>query len=308
MSLISLLIVTGGVGLLLGLLGGGGSILMVPVLVYLMGLEAKAAIATSLIVIGLTSLVAVIGHARSAHVCWKNGWVFGLSGMAGAYTGGRLAAYVPDHVLLLMFAFFMFATAFSLFFGRRREVNHLPTMSLCPTRLNLPAVIFDGFLVGTVTGLVGVGGGFVIVPALTLLGGLPIKAAIGTSLLVITMNSAAALLGYSSHIQIDWHLAANVTLAAMVGSSIGSFLSHRLAQRGLRRLFSLLVVAIASYLLHRELSWQTLDEIRQLLIAHHEFFRGLFSAIIIMLLYWLRGVIHHRHQNRLAQERDKHAT
>ena len=119
MSMLSLMGITLVVGLLLGLLGGGGSILLVPVLVYLVGLETKVAIATTLVVVGLTSLVAVLGHARASRVCWKNGWAFGLSGMLGAYAGARLAEYVPGNVLLLMFAMIMLGTAFTMLFRRR---------------------------------------------------------------------------------------------------------------------------------------------------------------------------------------------
>lgn len=285
------------VGLLLGLLGGGGSILMVPVLVYLAGMEPKTAIATSLVAVGLTSLIAVLSHAREARVCWKNGWVFGLSGMLGAYGGGRLAAYVPGQILLLMLAIVMLGTALTLLAARRdRAAETRPPGAgpLCPTRLNLPAVLFDGFLVGAITGLVGVGGGFIIVPALNLLGGLPIRAAIGTSLLVIAMNSAAALAGYGSHVHIDPAFTAIITGAAISGSLIGSVLSRRVSSTRLRRSFGLFVVGVAGYLLHRELSWQALAEIRQLVTAHREFFRGVLTAMTVMILYWLRGMVHQR--------------
>lgn len=294
MSLLALLGITLMVGLLLGLLGGGGSILMVPVLVYVAGLATKTAIATSLIVVGLTSLIAVISHARGQRVCWKNGWVFGLSGMLGAYLGGRLAAFVPGNVLLLMFALVMLGTAISLLAGRRERSAPAADGSICPTRLNLPAVLFDGFLVGSITGLVGVGGGFVIVPALNILGGLPMRAAIGTSLLIIVMNSAAALAGYSSHVHIDLPFAATITVAAMVGSLIGSLLSTRVSNRGLRRGFGLFVIGVAVYLLYRELSWQALDEVLALVREHQEFFRGALTAIVVMVLYWFRGMLHHR--------------
>lgn len=297
MSLMALIGITLAVGLLLGLLGGGGSILMVPVLVYLAGLDAKTAIATSLVVVGATSLVAMLGHARAGLVCWKNGWVFGLSGMAGAYGGGRLAAFVPGNVLLLMFAMIMLGTAFAMLIGRRDHSPRPPGTPLCPIRLNLPAVLFDGFLVGIVTGLVGVGGGFVIVPALNILGGLPIRAAIATSLLIIVMNSGAALAGYSSHVQVDPRFAAILTGAAIIGSLLGSTLSGRVSNSGLRRGFGVFVIAIAGYLLHRELSWQALDEVRRLVSEHREFFRGLLTAVVAMLLYGFRSMVHHRHQD-----------
>lgn len=302
MNLLPLLAITLIVGLLLGLLGGGGSILMVPVLVYLGGLEAKTAIATSLVVVGLTSLVAAIGHVRGGRVCWRNGLAFGLSGMAGAYGGGRLAAYVPGNLLLLMFALVMLGTAFSMLAARKDRSTMPADGPLCPTFLNLPAILFDGFLVGMITGLVGVGGGFVIVPALNILGGLPLRAAIGTSLLIIVMNSLAALAGYSHTVVIDMRLTGIITLAAVLGSLVGSFLSSRVGSHGLRRVFGVFVIAVAGYLLYRELSWRALQELRELIQQHHEFFRGLLTALVVMCLYWFRGMVHHRHQSKLAAQ------
>jgi hypothetical protein len=305
MNLPSLMGITLVVGLLLGLLGGGGSILLVPVLVYLVGLETKVAIATTLVVVGLTSLVAVMGHARAGRVCWKNGWAFGLAGMLGAYGGARLAAYVPGNVLLLMFALIMLGTAFTMLIRRREGPETAATGANCPTRLNLPAVLFDGFLVGTITGLVGVGGGFVIVPALNLLGGMPIRAAIGTSLLIIVMNSAAALAGYVGYVEIDPRFAGLVTAVAIVGSLIGSALTRYVSNSGLRRGFGLFVIAIAAYLLHRELSWKALEDVEHLVREHHEFFRGVLTAFVVMALYWMRGVIHYRHQRALDTGNDR---
>jgi len=305
MSLPSLMGITLVVGLLLGLLGGGGSILLVPVLVYLVGLETKVAIATTLVVVGLTSLVAVMGHARAGRVCWKNGWAFGLAGMLGAYGGARLAAYVPGNVLLLMFAIIMLGTAFTMLIRRREGSETAIAGANCPTRLNLPAVLFDGLLVGMMTGLVGVGGGFVIVPALNLLGGLPIRAAIGTSLLIIVMNSAAALAGYVGYVEIDPRFAGLITAVAIVGSLIGSALTRYVSNSGLRRGFGLFVIAIAAYLLHRELSWKALADVERLVREHHEFFRGLLTAFVVMALYWIRGVIHYRHQRALDAAKDR---
>jgi uncharacterized membrane protein YfcA len=305
MNLPSLMGITLVVGLLLGLLGGGGSILLVPVLVYLVGLETKVAIATTLVVVGLTSLVAVVGHARAGRVCWKNGWAFGLAGMLGAYGGARLAAYVPGNVLLLMFAVIMLGTAFTMLIRRSEGPKTDTPGASCPTRLNLPGVLFDGFLVGIITGLVGVGGGFVIVPALNLLGGLPIRAAIGTSLLIIVMNSAAALAGYAGYVEIDLRFAGLVTAVAIVGSLIGSALTRYVSNSGLRRGFGLFVIAIAAYLLHRELSWKALADVERLVREHHEFFRGLLTAFLVMALYWTRGVIHYRHQRALDAAKDR---
>jgi len=181
--------------------------------------------------------------------------------------------------------------------GRKDEVEG-PDEPLCPHRLNLTAVLFDGALVGALTGLVGVGGGFVIVPALTLLGRLPMHAAVGTSLLVIAMNSAAALAGYASHVSIDRPLVGIVTGAAVTGSLGGGWLSRRLSGNALRRGFGVLVIAIAGYLLYRELSFEVITEARHLFREHRDFFWGLLTAAAIVGLYWLRGCIHHQDQLR----------
>ncbi|MGB3830112.1 MAG: sulfite exporter TauE/SafE family protein, partial [Ornithinimicrobium sp.] len=191
------------VGVTLGLLGGGGSILTVPLLVYVAGMETKEAIATSLLVVGVTSAVGAISHARAGRVQWRTGLVFGAAGMAGAYTGGRVAEFIPGQWLLIGFAVMMVATALAMLRGRR-EVDPADA----PTHLPTARVIIDGLVVGLVTGLVGAGGGFLVVPALALLGGLPMPVAIGTSLVVIAMKSMAGLAGYLASVTIDWPMAA----------------------------------------------------------------------------------------------------
>lgn len=294
MTLVILLAVL--IGLLLGLLGGGGSILTVPVMVYLVGLEPKSAIATSLIVVGTTSIIAVIGHARHGRVCWKAGAWFGLAGMAGAYGSGRLAALIPGNVLLLLFAAIMLGTAAAMLLGRSRKVSARSGGSLCPPKLNMPAVLFDGFLVGGLNGLVGVGGGFVIVPALNILARLPMHAAIGTSLMVIAMNSTAALAGYASHVRIEPRITLLFTGAAIAGSLVGGWLSTRISGAVLRRGFGVFVIAVAGYLLHRELSFEVIAAVWQLLIEHRDFLWGFSTAAAIVVMYWLRGLVHHRDQ------------
>ena len=153
------------VGVSLGLLGGGGSILAVPLLVYVAGMDAKEAIATSLLVVGTTSAVALIPHARAGRVRWRTGLLFGAAGMVGAYAGGRVAEFIPGTVLLVAFSLMMLATAVAMIRGRRAPAK--------PAHTELPVgrVLLDGVVVGLVTGLVGAGGGFLIVPALVLLGG-----------------------------------------------------------------------------------------------------------------------------------------
>ncbi|PZG02039.1 sulfite exporter TauE/SafE family protein [Micromonospora deserti] len=239
------------IGISLGLLGGGGSILAVPLLVYVADLPAKEAIATSLLVVGVTSAVGVLPHARARRIRWRTGLVFGVAGMAGAYAGGRLAASVPAAVLLTGFALMMLATATAMIRGRRGTGGE-PV----PHELPVPRVVLDGVLVGLVTGLVGAGGGFLVVPALTLLGGLPMPVAIGTSLVVIAMKSLAGLAGYLSAVSVGWGLAAAVTAAAVVGSLAGGRLTGHIREEVLRPAFGWFVVVMGVLVLGQQLPGQ----------------------------------------------------
>ncbi len=238
-----------GVGVSLGLLGGGGSILAVPLLVFVAGMDTKEAIATSLLVVGVTSAAALVPHARSGRVRWRTGLLFGVAGMVGAYAGGRLAAFLPGTVLLVAFALMMLATAVAMIRGRRAVPER-------PAHAELPVgrVLLDGVVVGLVTGLVGAGGGFLVVPALVLLGGLPMGVAVGTSLLVISMKSFAGLAGYLASVQIDWSMALAVTGAAVIGSVLGSTLSGRVPQETLRKAFGWFVVVMGVFVLAQSLA------------------------------------------------------
>ncbi|MDG6105939.1 sulfite exporter TauE/SafE family protein [Dactylosporangium aurantiacum] len=247
-ALIVTVVLAGAIGVSLGLLGGGGSILAVPLLVYVAGLPAKEAIATSLLVVGATSAVAVVPHLRAGRVRWRTGLIFGLAGMTGAYTGGRLAAYIPAGVLLTGFAVMMLATATAMIRGRRGTGGEP-----APRELPLPRVVADGVVVGLVTGLVGAGGGFLVVPALALLGGLSMPVAVGTSLVVIAMKSFAGFAGYLSGVSVDWTLAAAVTIAAAAGSLIGARLAGRVPAEVLRKTFGWFVVAMGTFVLAQQL-------------------------------------------------------
>ncbi len=239
------------IGITLGLLGGGGSILTVPILVYALGVEAKEAIATSLLVVGVTSAVAMIHHARRGSVSWRVGLLFGAAGMVGAFLGGWVARYIPSVLLLVGFALIMFSTAWAMLRnGHKVEKPRNP--GDCLDCIPFVEVVVHGLVVGAVTGLVGAGGGFLVVPALTLLGGLPMHLAIGTSLLVISMKSMAGFLGYLSHVSVDYTLAGVVTGSAVVGSFLGSWLAHRLHPRHLRKGFAWFVIAMAFYILFRQ--------------------------------------------------------
>ncbi|MBQ1011901.1 sulfite exporter TauE/SafE family protein [Micromonospora sp. M51] len=236
------------IGVSLGLLGGGGSILAVPLLVYVADLPAKEAIATSLLVVGATCLVGVIPHVRAHRVRWRTGLIFGLAGMTGAYAGGRLAGLIPAGILLTGFAVMMLATAVAMIRGRREAAG-----TVVPHELPVPRVILDGVVVGLVTGLVGAGGGFLVVPALALLGGLPMPVAVGTSLVVIAMKSFAGLAGYLAGVDINWGPAAAVTVAAVAGSLAGGRLTERIPADILRKAFGWFVVVMGVFVLGQQL-------------------------------------------------------
>lgn len=239
------------VGFSLGLLGGGGSILMVPLLTYVGGLEPAEAIAASLFVVCVTSLTSAITHASRGNLRWRSGLVFGAVGMVGAYIGGLISAHIPGTILMIAFALVMLATAVAMIRGRKAPA----TPSAEPKRSSLPfgRLIPASLLVGSVTGLIGAGGGFLVVPVLALLGGLTMPAAIGTSLLVIAMNSLAGLASHLTTVRLDWSTLTGLTLAAVVGSLVGALLTNRVPETRLRRGFGIFVIVIAVFVLYREL-------------------------------------------------------
>ncbi len=243
------------IGLSLGLLGGGGSILTVPLLVYVIGVPAHEAIALSLLVVGTTSISALIPHARQGRVRWKTGALFGVASMTGAYAGGRLAHFIPATALLLGFGAMMLITAFAMMRPRHAASCESSTSDTNTTEpeLSLLRIGAIGCLVGSITGLIGAGGGFVVVPALVLLARLPMRTAVGTSLLVITLNSYAALAGHLGAVTIDGTLAVLITSAAILGSILGSALSARVPQAILRRGFAWFVIVMAVIILFQEI-------------------------------------------------------
>jgi uncharacterized membrane protein YfcA len=266
------------VGVSLGLLGGGGSILAVPLLVYVAGMDAKEAIATSLLVVGTTSAVALIPHARAGRVRWRTGLLFGAAGMVGAYAGGRVAEFISGPVLLVAFSLMMLATAAAMIRGRKAPSR--------PAHSELPVarVLTDGVVVGLVTGLVGAGGGFLIVPALVLLGGLPMSVAVGTSLLVIAMKSFAGLAGYLASVQIDWPVALAVTAAAVLGSIVGSRLTGVIHPETLRKGFGWFVIVMGLFVLVQQVPGE---------LAAQPWFWALVGGVLVVglgsaLLWWRR--------------------
>ena len=236
------------VGLSLGLLGGGGSILMVPLFAYVAGLDARQAIAMSLLVVGVTSAVGVVSHARAGRVRWGTGVMFGAAGMAGGYGGGLLSGFVPRSVLMVAFAGVMMTAALAMLRGRRERTS-LDGPQVAP----VAKILLAGLAVGLVTGLVGAGGGFLIVPALAILGGLPMQGAVGTSLMVIAMNACAGLAGHLAGSQIDWRLALMVTASAVCGALLGAKFAASVNASTLREAFGWFVLAMSSVVVGREI-------------------------------------------------------
>ena len=233
------------VGLSLGLLGGGGSILLVPLLVYVAGVDPKEAIALSLLVVGTTSAAGALPHARSGRVDWRTAGLFGSASMVGAYLGGRLGALLPSAVLLGAFAIMMLVTA-----GAMLRSSSEPVPGTRPHATL--KVLAEGLGVGAVTGMVGAGGGFLVVPALVLLGGLSMPTAVGTSLVVIAMKSVAGVAGYLSGVDLDWGLAAAVTVATVSGALLGARLVDHVPADRLRDGFGWAVLVMAGVVLAQE--------------------------------------------------------
>jgi len=237
------------IGISLGLLGGGGSILTVPVLHYALGLGVHEAIAGSLFIVAVTSSVALIPHARAGRVQWRTGLAFGGASMAAAFAGGRLGALIPGGALIAAFALVMVAAGSAMLL-RSRGSQRLPVGG----QVRLRRVLGVGLGVGLVTGVLGAGGGFVIVPALTLFGGLAICDAIGTSLLVIAMNSVAGVAGVAMHTHIDAATVAAVTGLAVLGSLAGARVGRRVPAHHLQRGFGGFAIAVAAAILLGELA------------------------------------------------------
>jgi len=233
------------IGLSLGLLGSGGSILTVPVLHYLVGQPEKLAIGGSLLVVGLIAVAAAVPYAFSRQVDWRNVAWFGLPGMAGAWLGATLARWVPGPVQLGLFALVMLVAAWRMLRG---GVVQRPDHE--PRRL---AVVAGGIGVGALSGLVGVGGGFLIVPALVLLAGVPMASAVGTSLAVIALNSFTGFLKYlgvlqQQSLELEWRVLLTVAGIGVIGSFAGHRLGRRLRQATLRRLFGVFLVVMGLFI------------------------------------------------------------
>jgi uncharacterized protein len=233
------------IGLSLGLLGSGGSILTVPVLHYLVGQPDKLAIGGSLLVVGLIATAGSVPYALHRQVDWRNVAWFGLPGMLGAWLGATLARWVPGAMQLTLFSGVMLAAAW-----RMLSSAPLAAAEHQPHRM---AVVAGGIAVGVLSGLVGVGGGFLIVPALVLLAAVPMSSAVGTSLAVIAMNSFTGFIKYlhvlaTDGLSLDWRTLFLIAAVGIAGSLAGTRLGRRLPQATLRRLFGVFLLVMGLYI------------------------------------------------------------
>jgi len=232
------------IGLSLGLLGSGGSILTVPVLHYLLQQPEQVAIGGSLLVVGLIAAAACLPYALAHRVDWRKVLLFGVPGMLGAWLGASLARWVPGTVQLALFAVVMLVAAW-------RMLRSAP-LAMSAGESHPVAVIAGGVAVGALSGLVGVGGGFLIVPALVLLAGVPMASAVGTSLAVIAMNSFVGFAKYlhflnAKGLALDWHALLLIAGIGIAGSFFGNRLGRRMPQAALRRLFGVFLVVMGLF-------------------------------------------------------------
>jgi len=229
------------VGLALGALGGGGSVLAVPALIYLLGFSPSAATTASLIIVAATSATALYAHAREGHVAWKVGSLFAAAGIIPAYLAGAAAGRVPEVVLTIAFSVIAALAAVGMF----RPFSTRP-----PERIRPAKSAGAGAALGAVTGFLGVGGGFLAVPALVSVLGLTMRRAVGTSLLVITVNSLAALVARTgTGGGLDWALIGPFAGAAILGAWDGKRLSTKVSGDSLQRVFAGVLLAVAVFML-----------------------------------------------------------
>ena len=265
-------------GLSLGLIGGGGSILTVPILVYLFQVDAVLATAYSLFIVGLTSLVGSFSHIKLGNIHWRTAMVFGIPSIISVFlTRSFLVPRIPDPImtfgqnatagaafvltksvgLLLLFAVIMVMAAYSMIKPSKKASADQSTVVESDgqqPKFNYPLILSEGAIVGVVTGLVGAGGGFLIIPALVLLAKLPMKQAVGTSLMIIAAKSLIGFVGdMRGNEVIDWSFLAVFSSIAVVGILIGSWLSKRIPGEKLKPAFGWFVLVMGTYIIIKEL-------------------------------------------------------
>jgi uncharacterized membrane protein YfcA len=280
--ILTAVILGAGIGLCLGALGGGGSIITVPALIYLLDQPLSTAVTQSLVIVGISSATAMLAHATARRVRWGTGIILGGIGAAASLAGTALGRLIPADTAMIGFACLMIVVAAVLTVRTRTSArdrhqtrDRMLVTSGAPSDGDSPrpdpitstiavttahrlktaaAIILTGILVGVLTGFFGVGGGFVIAPALVLILRYPMPIAVGTSLLVITLNSAAALTARVSQEALDWSIIAPVATAAIVGSVAGKYATQKISDKTLTRMFATMLIVVAIYVGARSLT------------------------------------------------------
>ena len=251
------------IGLVLGLIGGGGSILTVPILVYALALNPVIATAYSLFVVGATSLIGAIKNMMKGMVDYRTAIIFAVPAFIAVYlTRAFLIPAIPEELfsinsfmvtknlaIMLFFAIIMLLASVSMIRNKRKEIDQEAQITY-----NYPLIIIEGLVVGTITGIVGAGGGFLIIPALVLLAKLPMKKAVATSLLIIAIKSLIGFLGDVQNLNIDWPFLLIFTAISVVGIFIGIWLNKFIDGKKLKKAFGWFVLVMGIYIIYKELT------------------------------------------------------
>lgn len=235
------------IGISLGLFGSGGSILTVPVLMYMVDMPADLAIASSLIIVAGISLFGSLSYIKRRQVSWRHFWVFGIPGMCGTYGGAWLGTLVDSRWQLLVFSLLMIVAAVLMWRSKSPAANEQPAM-------NYFKVVLEGLTVGIITGFVGVGGGFLIVPALVLLAGLSMPVAVGTSLLIIVIKSIAGFFKYyavmaANDVTFDWTVIGIMIAGGVLGTIFGAKVGQKLPKEKLQKGFAAFLVGMGIFVI-----------------------------------------------------------
>jgi len=250
------------VGLVLGLIGGGGSILTVPILVYLIGLNPVTATAYSLFVVGTTSLFGAFQNFRNKMVDIRTAIIFAIPAFIAVYLTRRyLVPAIPDSLftifdfevtksifIMMFFAVIMLLASVSMIKTRKKATSEEQEITY-----NIPLIIIEGIVVGILTGIVGAGGGFLIIPALVLLAKLPMKLAVGTSLIIISAKSLIGFLGDVQNLAIDWNFLLTFTVISIIGILIGVYVTKFISGEKLKKGFGWFTLLMALYIIYKEL-------------------------------------------------------
>ena len=247
-------------GIVLGLFGSGGSIIAMPALLYMLHVEPKSAIVMSLGIVAVTATISGWDNWRRGNVDVKVAAMFGLFGVIGTYAGARLGIHTPIAVQLTLFALVMYAAAWKML-QRKKQPQSQAVQLVAAGGVNDAApgteaikahmghIAMHGVGIGILTGLVGVGGGFLIVPALVLLSGIPMKIAIGTSLVIVAAKSYSGFAGYIGVVPVDWAIMGVFTLVTVAGSFVGTRIAHRLSHDKLQKSFAIFLIMVATYMI-----------------------------------------------------------